>query len=498
MHHPRRRLALGFVFSLSALVAATQSAQANFYELLRRVPDSANTLIMVDVEKLLSSPIAMREKWRDTINSSRGEPLHIPANAKQYMLASKLNFVSNWEDLWNFGLIETPSEVSLPFLAKAEGGYLDTVANQQVAYSPRNAFLVALKPTILGVAFPANRQDLGRWLRSIERLDEPQVSEYLRGAVALASGQNLIVVALDVSELFTRSMMRDALRRAESLAGKELDLDALTTVLTSARGVTLSVRATDRLEGTIQVDFGASPAPLKEFAKALFFEVLEDQGMMLDEMKDWAILVEGKAITLKGRLSTKGLRTLTNLIPFPAETLDLPETDSKSKPGAIAPASAGSSSGADSKAATSRRYFQHISLLLDQLKTDVRNPNTTPKIARRTVDKAALEIDRLPVLNVDEEVIAYGSGVAETLRGMRNLSQKANLEAGARQSTILGSSGYGYGGFYGGTTGALETSVMRKQMNAMLKSNQLDIVTLLEEKTAEIRKKMTLKYQIEF
>src|SRR5262249_55573001 len=163
---------------------------------------------------------------------------------------------SNLEDLSNVGLIETTSEVSLPYLAKAEGGYLDTVADQQIAYSSRDAFFVALKPTILGVAFPANRQDLGRWLRNVQRLNEPEVSEYLRGAVALASGDNLIVVALDLSDLFTKSMMREALHRADCLAGKELDLDALTTVLTSVKGVTLSLRATDRLDGTIQVDFG--------------------------------------------------------------------------------------------------------------------------------------------------------------------------------------------------------------------------------------------------
>jgi len=35
-------------------------------------------------------------------------------------------------------------------------------------------------------------------------------------------------------------------------------------------------------------------------------------------------------------------------------------------------------------------------------------------------------------------------------------------------------------------------------MTAVLKSNQLDISTLLEEKTAEIRKKMTLKHRMEF
>ena len=96
------------------------------------------------------------------------------------MLASKLNFVADFENLWDVALIETTSDVSLPYLAKMEGGYLDKVEGQQVAFSPRNAFFVSFKPTILGVSFPANRQDLGRWLRTVKRRDEPQVSEYLQ------------------------------------------------------------------------------------------------------------------------------------------------------------------------------------------------------------------------------------------------------------------------------------------------------------------------------
>ena len=68
-------------------------------------------------------------------------------------------------------------------------------------------------------------------------------------------------------------------------------------MLTSLKGVTLTAQATDRLTGKIRVDFGESPAPLKAVAKALMFEVLEKNGMMLADIKDWRILVEAKAKT---------------------------------------------------------------------------------------------------------------------------------------------------------------------------------------------------------
>jgi len=448
---------------------------------------------MIDVERMLMSPIAMKEKWRDKANSPQGESLHVPINAQRYMLASKLDYVSGLSDVWDTAMIETTTDVSLPYLSKMEGGYLDTVEGQQVAFSRRNAFLVLFKPRILGVSFPANRQDLGRWLRKVQRRDEPQVSEYLQSAVTLAHGKDHIVAAFDLGDLFTSRQVRDRLQRAESLAGKELDLDALTNLLTSLKGVTLTVQATDRLYGKMRVDFGESPSRFKQVAKALMFEALESNGMMLDdEIKNWALAVEAKALTLQGRLSNKGLRMLTDLIPFPAATLALNEASSK--PGETAPESAGSPSTADSKATTSKKYFQHISLLIDTMRTDARNAGS-PKLARRMVDNAAQEIDRLPVLNVDEDLIAYGAGVSETFRNMRNLSKNASLDAAYRQASIAGNSGYG--GFYG-TSSSLETSVMRKQETAVLKSNQMAVFTMLEEKTAEIRKKMTLKYKVEF
>jgi hypothetical protein len=492
------RLQLAHRWLLSALVClmATGSASANYYELLDRVPDSANTLILIDVERMLMSPVAMREKWRDRANSTEGHTLHFPTNSERYMLASKLNFVSDFENVWDVALIETMSDVSLPYLAKTEGGYLDTVEGLQVAYSPRDAFIVSYKPTILGVYFPANKQDLARWVRSIQARNQPQVSEYLRKAVTLAHGDDLIVVAIDLGDLFTSRQLRDLLHRCESLAGKKVDLDAITKLLTSVKGVTLTVQATDLLKGKVRVDFGESPAPLKEVAKALMFEVLEHNGMMVDpEIKNWSVGHEANAVTLEGRLSTKGLRMLTDLIPIPAETLALQKTNTG--PGEASPGADGSSSTRD-KATTSKKYFQHISLLLDQLRTDARAPQTTPKLAQKMVDKAALEIDRLPVLNVDEDLIGYGSGVSATLRNMRNLSKFASLDAIYRQASIAGSGGgYGYGGYYGVDTN-LSTSVMRKQQTASLKANELAVFTMLEEKTAEIRKKMTLKYQLEF
>jgi hypothetical protein len=498
MDHKLARRSSAFLLPI-VLLATVGTARANFQELLRRAPQDANTIIMIDVERLLMSPIAMKEKWLDKIRAPGAESLHFPANSKRYMLVSKQNFVSHFDDIWDVALIEATGPVSVPYLAKAEGGYVDKLEGFEVAYSPRNAFFVSLKPDMVGVSFPANRQDLSRWLSGVRKRNEPQVSEYLQSVVVAGHGRNQIVAGFDLADLFTSTQVRDQLRTAECLAGREIDMDAITQALTSIRGVMFSAEATDRLNGSIRFDFAESPRALKEVAKPLIMEVMENRGLLLDPgIKDWAIRFEAKAVTLQGRMSAKGLRKLTDLIPFPAESLPIDTVDANTA--ALAPGASSSAPRADSKVETSRKYFQHITQLLDSLRKEV-HESRSAKISRMVLDKGALEIDRVPVLNVDEDLIAYGAGVAATLRDIRNLSKNASLDASYRQASMAANQGdgYGYGGFYGGGTNlSLGSSVLRKQEAAVLQSNVLAVFTMLQEKTAEVRKAMTLKHQVEF
>jgi len=87
------------------LLTANGPASANHYELLRRVPESANTIILIDVERMLMSPIAMKEAWRKKGNSE-GVALHFPINAVRYMLALKRAFKPL--AIWRMCSIEWP------------------------------------------------------------------------------------------------------------------------------------------------------------------------------------------------------------------------------------------------------------------------------------------------------------------------------------------------------------------------------------------------------
>ena len=69
MHDSQARLVGPCLFLGVISLLASSQASANYYDLLRRVPESANTIILIDVERMLMSPIAMKKKWREKGNS---------------------------------------------------------------------------------------------------------------------------------------------------------------------------------------------------------------------------------------------------------------------------------------------------------------------------------------------------------------------------------------------------------------------------------------------
>ena len=136
----------------------------------------------------------------------------------------------------------------------------------------------------------------------------------------------------------------------------------------------MTMEATDRLNGKVRLDLGESAAPIKNVAKALMIEVLEKNDMLLDEMRGWRLLLEANAISLEGRLTSKGLRTLTELIRFPADTVELKQASSRPTESSPGPASTSSSTGSarDAKVTASKKYFQRISQRLHDLRTEVK------------------------------------------------------------------------------------------------------------------------------
>lgn len=476
----RQWIGLVFCAGIAVLGAAGPAAAQSYYELLRRVPDSANALVLVNVEDLLRSPISLKEGWQQRQESKYLAGVSVPPDTKQMLQASKVDWTEGARSVWDVCLVDVDHQISIPTVARSEGGYVDKVEGFDAAWSPRNAFFVALAPQIGGLMLPANRQDLAHWLSGIKARKDPTVSKYLQEAVKEAHGKAQFVVACDMGNLLARPQVRGRLRASQALAGKPLDLDKLTTILTGIRGVIFSVEAGNALEGKLRVDFSDTTDPLKTAARDVILEVLDAQGVMLPEMRDWRTLVYGQAIRFEGRLSPASLQTLSRFIAIPSKTLPTEASPSLT---------AGSPS--DSRAATvkaTQRYFHAVSDLVDDLRA--KEKSTQGYNMRLWSDRYALEIDRMPILNVDEDALAYGTYASQTLRTMRNIGVNTRANEQYARASYYDDSGY--------TDNALTATRIQRQAGAQSTVTLNAVWTELETRTADLRKKLTQRYQVEF
>src|SRR6266446_9058563 len=163
--------------------------------------------------------------------------------------------------------------------------------------------------------------------------------------------------------------------------------------------------------------------------------------------------------------------------------------------------------------AASQRYFSSVKTMLDDLQ---QQKVKTYKQQSYWYHQFAEKIDELPMLNVDEDLLKYGSSVSTTLRGMCNLStnvdvaqQGIRMNMGETMVSVPPSSSYygnGNGWGYGYGTPGYTTSVnnygMASNMIAASAGGEAAIRNKtwqnIEEATTKIRQQMTQKYQVEF
>ncbi len=191
---------------------------------------------------------------------------------------------------------------------------------------------------------------------------------------------------------------------------------------------------------------------------------------------------------LKGDLSDEGLRRILSIVEVPTTKFSSlkdvkPQPDQK-----------------DVVLESSRKYYTGISTMLDDLRGDVKKNRDNHSIY---MERYARRIDRLPILNVDDELLAWGGSVAETLRGASLTSRSAYMSGGVRKASTYGAYGaydysYGGSGYYGGQTTAGALNQATVEAGAVARSAQFGSWKEIEDSQAAIRKSMTKKYSVEF
>ncbi len=469
--------------------AAPASAQV-FKDLLPRVPDEANALVLIHAEKLRESGFARDFAAKTLRGSSQAHKHVIPhQDVKRVVLAAELTS-NQLAPAWEIAVLDTKSPISLDALQAQGEGTAETLGNLAAVRLNSNAYLIALQQNLYGVFGPANRQKAMRWAERSQSEKVSRLTPYLdRIASYPETVGTEIMLGLDVTGMIDPAVLRENLKNSVTLKSRsQVNTEDVARVLGSIQGIALGVKATDVLNGKLRIDFGRNPASIKEFAKPLLLEKLGDMGFMIDDLESWQVSVDDTTVYLGGELSAGGLRKVMSLIDPPSLPVAKPEMSEMP-----------SASELDPMALPSQRYFREIdSLLTEMAKTDNR------KYAKQAgwYDRNARKISQLSMVNVDPELLDYSLAMSTALRTMayklRNQAAEAGQYSYNRQTYWSA-----YGDWYNGYVTTYQTmpserekaEKMSKMYGAM---SYADTVQTIGNATAEIRRRMVERYKLDF
>jgi hypothetical protein len=470
------------------------AARASFASLAQRLPPAANVMIAINVERVLSSPLATKDGWRQDVEGAwEKQPMMVPAGAARVLYVSSLN-VNRMDPYWEMALIEMDNVPSAEDLAKAEGGQVDKVWDKMAAHSPIDAYFVPLDAHTLASITPAERSNIARWVRQPLQPGGQVTSEYVRKAVTALDDNNTdIAIALDVEGAFSVPNIRRFLNDHDFPEIPEADRDRAATLLGTIKGLTLDVRVDKDITGKVTFQFDRETFPLlAQGAKPLTLAVLNQAGMRLDDLKAWTFTAEGKQVRAEGKLSRPALRQLLSVVetPIPAK-------------GASAKGAVAASSTVQSPAAASQRYYKSICAMLDGL-SQTASPADTATWARN----AARRIDQLPILNVDPALLEWGGMVGSKLKEAGGVMGVAQTQMNSRINGVAdydAGGSWDSGGEYHSNYSATEAENTRKQrrqialeQKGQAQEKALAIMQPIAETRPKIRAEMTAKYNVEF
>jgi len=484
---PRFRLLLAGSILLTIL---NQSFAAQLEQLANRVPETANSLVVINVKAAYASRLARAQNWKQQgLEAHQAGITAIPSGADDVLMAAEIDF-ELMKPQWEIAVARVQQVPAMQDIAARSGGRLDRLAGVRAVERPNDSFVVNLGPKLIGAMSPANRQQVIRWVRKSQRRQSPELSPYLGEALQVAErSDNQIVLALDLHGIFAAAEIAANLDNKQDLIKDEQDnIDTLSQAIASIRGIRLEVELANPAQGRLAIDFAQDVALLQNVAKPLLLNVLADHGAKIDDLEDWQAKVDGKSIELSGELSQSGLRRVLSVLSSPVGPM-------------AAPAGAGSTS--DDIADASQRYFQSVIHYLDDLFVSDFQPQSLFQ-ARTWVERYARKIGDLDAHQVDPDVVAFAGSVQDYLNEIVSVVDRTQKRTDLREVTLY-QAGQRRFNRYGAFGGYVEKPyVARDRAIAQAdESNQgliqVDaIVRDLRAISAQTRKTMTDRYGRQF
>jgi len=458
----------------------TAAAQSGVGDLVNHLPDDTNSMVIIDVEKLMNNPLATKEGWADRRASTyASKPVVIPPGTDRLVMGALLNPEGN--PIWQATVMEFKDAVPLEMIARSEKGALETLAEKRAVLSPIDVYFIELESSILGAMSPANRQQAAKWVRDGAGTRRPS-SAYLRQAATMLGDNNCIVMAIDLQDLLNESKIRWRLdnNRVAAVAGKKYDAASLAELVAGIKGLILTVAVTDSIQGNLELSFDGDTAMLAEFIKPLLMEVLAEQGMAIPDLANWTFTTSGSKVTASGALTPWSLTNLASVVDSPVPAA-VPEAEGAQGNAALTPAEA------------SQQYYRAISAILENFQQGSSLGDSAGWMRRQSQ-----RINRMPLLNVDPELVAWGNDVSAKLMETAAILNVGQAQVRSRAASARDDdSGYYDDGYYNGNNNNVDRGATQAQKAQAVAQATGSLEELLGARAA-IRATMTERYKVEF
>ncbi len=413
----RSAICAGVTAVLACAMAMPAAATSDYDSLLRLVPSDANAVVLINPLGIGGTEYAKAQHLTEQRTMRAADKaLLVPIGATKFARGARIDLTTG-APIWEVTAVYMKDAVTAAQIAKAEGGHVDKLGEQDAAFSPRDFVAVVFGDHIAAAYAPADRQTGLRWAKAANTATKPDLSSYLSAAVAKADlDKSQVLIALDLEGVISARDILPGLAQAELVTEHNLDAIKLADLVASLKGMTMSLTATDKVMGTVTLDFGADASILAPVAQQAVVRAMANHGVYIAEMEAWDAKVEGNAITLSGELFTSGLRRISSLLSaaVPDTRHDKEEhTEEQLDP-----------------LAASQQYFKAVQGMINDV-SRAENADNLDDVAVY-LDRYARKVDQLPILNVDPELQAWGGYVSNTLRGASVRLKDVRLNTAAR------------------------------------------------------------------
>ncbi|MCG8649980.1 MAG: hypothetical protein MI861_09105 [Pirellulales bacterium] len=437
-------------------------------QLLDQSPSGANAIGYVHVKSL------------SRLMVERGVDESVASHVIDYWFVSDVD-LTTVRPRWEAGLATLSRPVTAESLADTVGGYADRVRGETAVWSPKQAYLIPSGSKQLKILRPANRSLLSGWLAARANLYQ---SSFLKAHAKQPESFLSFMLAIDLEDAFSPVPLAERLSEYQSLQSQPPETVA--GILASVKGVSVIIGRKSLQECILTVEFSRSPQSLEPIANKLLAELMSRSGTAAPEVLSWKVDAQKDQLSFKGPITESTLSGLLTIFSLQgqaarvAHSIDLRSGD-RSKEQQVA--------------YSSKHYFDEVNEIVER--TRQHRSQTTGALARWN-DQRARQIDELGTLNVDPEMVLYGTNVASLLRGNALQVVQGNIAAGKQKASQSLSDGYYGRSYYDANSTVDYQRVTSAHARGNAYVNYREALNQIDQLTASMRRSMTDKYKVQF